>query len=171
YQPDADGVLRHTPARTYFENQAYAPFASTLLACGGSHAWEPQGDSQGLWRVPYSRGLASYTVISASDILREKVPREWVLGRYVLVGSSALGLGDRVSTPLAPLSAGVMVHAASLTGLLDLREGLAQAPWSGRVGLSLWCVLSVAFALVSMSRLAACCLCWWLLGWWWPLSA
>jgi adenylate cyclase len=155
YQPDADGVLRHTPARTHYKNQAYAPFASALLECATSVSSEPKGDSQGLWRVPYSRELASYTVISAADILRENVPREWVSGRYVLVGSSSLGLGDRVSTPLAPLSAGVMVHAASLSGLLDLREGLAQAPWSGRIWLSLWCVLSIAFALVLMSRLAA----------------
>ena len=108
-----------------------------------------------MWRVPYRHAQSAYTVISANDILRETAPKTLITGRYVLVGSSALGLGDRVSTPLAPISAGVMVHAASLSGLLDLAEGRAQAPWSGRVWLLVWSVLSIALAVFFISRLPA----------------
>ena len=99
--------------------------------------------------------MSSYTVISASDILRETAPREMIQGRYVLVGSSSLGLGDRVSTPLTALSAGVMVHAASLSGLLDLAEGSTQAPWSGHEWLLLWGMLSVAGAVLCIAKLPA----------------
>jgi len=155
YQPDADGVLRHTPTHTRFQGREYLNFASALHACADPLANPPSGNAQGLWRVPYSRALSAYTVISATDILRESAPRDLIQGRYVLVGSSSLSLGDRVSTPLAPLSAGIMVHAASLSGLLDLAEGRAQAPWSGRAWLLVWGVLSIALAIFCIARLPA----------------
>lgn len=155
YQPDADGVLRQMPARTLFQSRLYPNLANALLACANPLIQAPSGNAQGLWRVPYSRALSAYTVIAASDILRESVPRDLIQGRYVLVGSSSLGLGDRVSTPLAPLSAGIMVHAASLSGLLDLAEGHARAPWSGRAWLLVWSVLSIAGAVLCIAMLPA----------------
>lgn len=155
YQPDTDGVLRQMPARTLFQSRLYTNLASALLACADPLIQTPAGNAQGLWRVPYSRALSAYTVIPASDILRESVPREMIRGSYVLVGSSALGLGDRVSTPLTPLSAGIMVHAASLSGLLDLAAGHAQAPWSGRAWLLVWGVLSLAGAALCIAMLPA----------------
>jgi adenylate cyclase len=157
YQPDADGVLRRTPLNTYFEGKSYSHFASALLACGQPEQ-VPQvalGDARGQWRVPYTRELSAYTVIAATDILNESAPRDLVAGRYVLVGSSALGLGDRVSTPLTPLASGVLVHAASLTGLLDLQAGRLQAPWSGRPWLLAWCALSISLAIFWIARLTA----------------
>jgi adenylate cyclase len=155
YQPDADGVLRQLPAHTRYKGQDYPNFASALLTCGEASALVSHGNPQGIWRVPYRHALSAYKVISATDILRETAPQELIAGRYVLVGSSALGLGDRVSTPLAPISAGVMVHAASLSGLLDLAEGRTQAPWSGRLWLLVWTVLSIALAVFFISRLPA----------------
>jgi len=155
YQPDVDGVLRRLPARTRYLDQDYLDLASALLFCANPAMPVAHGDSLGMWRIPYSHAQSAYTVISAIDILRETVPANLIHGRYVLVGSSALGLGDRVSTPLAPVSAGVMVHAASLTGLLDLAEGRAQAPWSGRVWLLLWTLLSIGLAVYFISRLPA----------------
>lgn len=155
YQPDPDGVLRHTPARTRFEGLEYPNFASALHACANPSALAPTGNAQGLWRIPYTRSLSAYTVISAGDILRESVPRDLIEGRYVLVGSSSLSLGDRVSTPLAPLSAGIMVHAASLSGLLDLAEGRALTPWSGRGWLIAWTMLSIGLAVICIARLPA----------------
>lgn len=155
YLPDADGVLRHTPVRTRYAGQDYPHFASALVACANPLAQAPAGDANGLWRVPYTHALSAYTVIAAADILRESAPRDLIKGRYVLVGSSSLGLGDRVSTPLAPLSAGVMVHAASLSGLLDLAEGRTRPPWSGRLWLLAWSVLSIALAVLCIARLSA----------------
>lgn len=99
--------------------------------------------------------MSTYAVISAADVLRTNAPRELLQDRYVLVGSSSLGLGDRVSTLLTPLSAGIMVHAANLSGLLDLAEGRTQMPWSGRIGLVVWSVLSISFAVAMLARLTA----------------
>lgn len=155
YLPDADGVLRHTPARTRYQGQDYLHFASALLACSDSVTQAIPGNAEGLWRIPYTYALSAYTVIPAANILHESAPRSLIAGRYVLVGSSSLGLGDRVSTPLASLGSGIMVHAASLSGLLDLAEGRARTPWSGRPWLLLWSVLSIALAAVGIARLSA----------------
>ena len=165
YIPDVDGILRHTPIYTSYKGRAYPHLASVLISCaeGGSHAetlsaslmQSTMSNTQDLWRIPYSHALSAYTVISAADILHERVSSSLIVGRYVLVGSSSLGLGDRVSTPLTSLSAGVMVHAASLSGLLDLAEGLSNAPWSGRVLLLIWCVLSIALAIFYIARFSA----------------
>ena len=155
YQPDSDGVLRHLASSTRFQGRDYPDFAGALLACTQPPLLVPHSNAQGLWRVPYRHEMSAYTVISAADILREAVPPALIAGRYVLVGSSALGLGDRVSTPLAPISAGVMVHAASLSGRLDLAEGRAQSPWSGRIWLLIWTVVSIALAVFFISQLPA----------------
>ena len=155
YIPDVDGVLRHTPALTYFEGKAYWSLSSALLNCVEPSSVNPSGNAQGLWRVPYAHALSSYRVISVMDVLQQKVSYQEVQGRFVLVGSSAVGLGDRFSTSLATLNAGVMVHAANLSGLMDMREGRIQAPWSGRVALVLWCALTVAMAMFLIARLSA----------------
>jgi len=165
YLPDIDGVLRHTPVQTRYEGKDYPHLASALLACAATDerqeisprppASTPLADGNGLWRVPFRRSLSAYTVIPAMDILHESAPQALIGNRYVLVGSSSLGLGDRVSTPLAPLSAGVMVHAASLSGLLDIAEGKASPPWSGRPELLVWCLLSIALGVVCIARLPA----------------
>jgi adenylate cyclase len=155
YLPDADGVLRHTAVRTRFQGRDYPHFASALISCAQARAEVPAGDENGLWRVPYRHALSAYTVISAADILGERVSKALISGRYVLVGASSLGLGDRVSTPLAPLSAGVMVHATSLSGLLDLAEGRTRAAWSGRPWMLAWCMLSIALAMFFIARLSA----------------
>lgn len=156
FQPDADGVLRRLPARTRYDGREYLHFASAMLACSGDDVrYMPPTDRAGVWRIPYTRALSAYTVIPAADILKERVPRALVAGRYALVGSSSLGLGDRVSTPLAPLTAGVMVHAANLSGLLDLAENRYGLPWSGHLLLAGWSLLSVALAVLCIARLSA----------------
>lgn len=161
YTPDLDGVLRRIPLDTVYAGHRYAHLAPTLLACavGGATANTSGRDAsaggEAVWRVPYRRTQTAYAVISASDVLRLRAPKALLEGRYVLVGSSALGLGDRVSTPLAALSAGVMVHAASLGGLLDIQEGKAHASWSARLPIALWTVASVLGAVLLIARRSA----------------
>ena len=158
YTPDLDGVLRRIPVLTQYRGQAYPHLAQALMSCvslpGGSGA-APDVGVEGLWRVPYRYSPSSYTVISAADILRERAPRSLIEGRYVLVGSSALGLGDRVSTPLSSLTSGIMVHAASLSGLLDVSEGVARPVWSARALIVSWTLISVLVAVLLMVRLSA----------------
>jgi adenylate cyclase len=95
-------------------------------------------------------------------------------GKLVLVGSSSLGLADRVATPLSPNTSGLLVHAAALTTQLDIRDGLAPQPWPGRLlamlfGISAALAASYTFprlsAWTNMALLAAASLAWIGLAW------
>jgi adenylate cyclase len=67
-----------------------------------------------------------------------------IQGQYVLVGSSAVGLSDYVTTPLQALTPGVLVHAQALAQLLD--HGVPH-PDDGPQGAVLW-VTAVLVALI-----------------------
>ena len=158
YTPDSDGVLRRIPIMTQYQEKYYPDFASALLACGQRRDLavnlQTRDGFQGQWRIPYRLQQNAYSVIPASDILLETAPKELLSDHYILVGSSALGQGDRVSTPLAPLSAGVMVHAASVSALLDLIEGLPNTPKPGAYVPLLWVfatTIAVTFSLAHLS--------------------
>ncbi len=163
FVPDADGVIRRLPVLTRFESRDYAQFAEVLLHCGSAGSSHQTGASTagmgaglpGTVRVAYGRSLAAYTVIPAADVLRQTAPKDLMEGRIVLVGSSALGLGDRVSTPLTPLGSGVMVHAAQLSGLLDRAAGRTRQAWSGQLGSFAWSLLSIALAVVFLAKKSA----------------
>lgn len=156
YIPDSDGVLRRMPLLTRFQEKDYADFASVLVACAdpqeSNRGSLEQTVQRGLWRIPYRSALSAYTVISASAILSETAPRELVSDRYIVVGSSALSQGDRVSIPLAPLSAGVMVHAASVSALLDLADGIAQPIGPGLYLPVLWVLISALVVMACLPR-------------------
>jgi adenylate cyclase len=131
---------------------SYPVLAQALLGCTARESVQtPVPDITGRWRVPFRRVLDSYTVIPAADILAQHAPRELLAGRYVIVGASALGLSDRVATPLAASTAGFMVHAAALTALLDT----PTAPWPGKLLAAAWTLLLVVLGYAALPRLSA----------------
>ncbi len=131
---ESDGVLRETPAFVCFEGDAYPALAleAFMRAAGLGDAVRlelshepvlvidesvriPLTDRGGL-RIPYHRDSASFERVSAADVLAGIIDLE---GRWVVIGSSAVGLSDRVSTPLAPIEAGAFAHLRLLSTLLD----------------------------------------------------
>jgi adenylate cyclase len=136
--PDADGALRRIPMATRFEGRTYPTLALALLnCCGGA----PAPATPAVMRVPFRHTADAFKGPSAADVLAGRLPPELVAGKLVLVGSSALSVGDRVASPLGASTAGLLVHAELLSALLDRQAGLAPAPWPGA-----W--LAVAFSLL-----------------------
>jgi adenylate cyclase len=78
-------------------------------------------DEHGAMTVPWRHSRNDWVALSATDILQHRPPPELLAGTVVLVGSTALGLADVISTPLAATAAGVEPHAEALMGLLDNR--------------------------------------------------
>ena len=162
FVPDSDGMLRRLPLRTSFQGRLYPTLALALMECCAAPVGEsgPPGgfslkdEAGGFMPLRFSRAWSAYTVASALDILQGRSAAQ-VSGRLVLVGSSALGLTDRVSTPLSASTAGVMVHASALSSLLDARAHLQPAPWPGRWLAALFAALVVGLATISFPRLSA----------------
>ncbi len=140
---DADGVLRSTPLILGDDDMIY-PSLSLAMArrytkslrfkIDTAHAGETERVT-GLWLdrtlIPtdqYGRVLIPYTgkrggipYVSATKIVRSPSADEFpqLKNAAVLVGSSALGLSDLVSTPTGPTFPGVEVHATVLERILS----------------------------------------------------
>lgn len=153
FMPDKDGTIRRVPMQTMFEGQLYPTLSLALMnCCAPSH--KPL-ITESIARVAFQRTWSAYTVVPASAVLADRVPQELIAGRLVLVGSSSLGLADRVATPLDPSTAGMMVHAAQLSTLLDQQAGTTPAPWPGRMMAIAFATLVACAATYTFPRLSA----------------
>ena len=163
FQPDADGQIRHLAPLTEWQGRRYPTLALAALACshasGGADPAHRAGelaqrlpvDGHGRWALPFTRRPDSYLAVPAADVLDGALEGSGtasagrappLAGRIVLVGSSALGLADRVATPLSPNVSGVTVHAAALSVLLDDAAG-QRPPAPPGWAMPLWLALSV----------------------------
>ncbi|MBV0932297.1 CHASE2 domain-containing protein [Marinobacterium weihaiense] len=71
-------------------------------------------------RIPwYSPDGHAIPWVSARDVLNRQLPDDFLQGRVLILGSSAVGLHDRISTPIAPDYPAVEAHALLLQGLLN----------------------------------------------------
>ncbi len=101
-------------------------------------------DSQRALLVPYRVAPGGFPVLSAGDVLDRSRELPWLENSIVLVGSSALGIGDRVATPLAKLTPGVEVHAQLLTALLD-RSFILSLPGTAPAFMALAAVILLSY--------------------------
>ena len=156
--PDADGALRRVPLLTAFEGRQYPALAQALLECCSDRPANRRPAPRiegGMLRVGFDRDWSAYTVVSARDILSGAIDPPSASGRLVAVGSSSLGMADRVATPLGADRPGLGVQANMLTTLLDRQAGLAPAPWPGRLIACAFALLAALGATLAFPRLSA----------------
>jgi adenylate cyclase len=95
--------------------------------------------------VPYRGASPSFPYVSAVEVLQGRVPAAQLKDRIVLIGTSAAGLADLVTTPMGVSFPGVEVHANLITGMLDGR--VLQAPAYAQ-GVELLAVLALGLLMV-----------------------
>ncbi len=83
-------------------------------------------DERGRIIIPFRGPSPSFTYISATDVLNGNVLPSLLNEKIALIGSSAKGLFDFRSTPLAGSFPGVEVHANVIAGILD--QKIPQEP-------------------------------------------
>jgi adenylate cyclase len=200
---DQDGVVRRIPAVLCDDGRCHLPlaFALYLGLVGQSQvaiekgpwwgsAWQMnvEGlrpvpiDAQGFIQVPYRTARSRWTALSAQNVLQEAIPLDMLNNSLVIVGSTALGLSDKVASPVGNLVSGMEVHAELLRGLLDddffLPEKSFWAPYclilGGFSGLLAWsesrrrkAVLKGMFMAFSLAGLLALGLLVWAGLYWW----
>jgi adenylate cyclase len=133
--PDTDGVVRALPPVVEVPDGSLVSslsFALAQLALGqsGPVTVHPDAVQMGALEVPTGdvhlldlNFAPGFPTIPAADVLDGLVPPGTFDGKIVLVGATALGLGDLVATPMdkAGRQAGVLVHANALNTILTDR--------------------------------------------------
>lgn len=140
---EADGNVRRQPVVICYLDRAYpALFVAALAKVLGEPVaplepgtgllgphWKLEApilakaglplDAHGLVRVPWTLQPDAFVSLSAADVLAGRVPQNLLKNAWVVVGSTALGLNDRVASPFSGNSAGMMIHAQLLRGVLE----------------------------------------------------
>lgn len=140
-----DGIVRHQPALICHEDKVYpalfigavaqalTPAEIRLQSDTGwlapaarltGPAFGASGiplDDRGDVRIPWTIPPRVWISLSARDVLAGRIPSGWLDNAWVVVGGTALGLSDRVATPLDPNVGGLAVHAQLLSAALDDR--------------------------------------------------
>ena len=108
-----DGVVREYPAATMIGGQI-RPSIAVLLAENddfGDRTFQPD------WAIDARR----IPRISFADVVAGRVPRQAIEGKRVLIGATAIELGDRYTVPRFGTVPGVVVQALAAESLLQGR--------------------------------------------------
>ncbi|MCS7150470.1 MAG: adenylate/guanylate cyclase domain-containing protein, partial [Caldimicrobium sp.] len=88
-------------------------------------------DPSGRILIPYYGGINSFKHLSVVDILEDRVSRQDIEGKIVLVGATAVGIYDLRVTPTSPVMPGVEKHAHVIASILENRVLIpAPAYWN-----------------------------------------
>jgi adenylate cyclase len=147
-EPDQDGVVRLVPLLVAVQEALAPTFVLELLrVAGGQAIYSARADDRGVRGVqigdtlirtdPDGRLRLYFSKpgfrrrVSALHVLQGTVPAALVQNKIALIGVTALGLADVVSTPVATRIDGVEVQAQALENILSntrlVRPSLA--PW------------------------------------------
>lgn len=165
--PDADGKLRSIPLLTRWGDQAYPSLALATLLCLNQPV-SIDGFNKGIQALGYRRLPESWPSVSAAGVLENinaKNHNSIFRNRIALVGSSALGLSDRVATPLSSNISGMFIHAAALSELAQPRASNIASQWYVAVGLLVTLLIGIVLS-VAISTLLQMALVTLLTGGW-----
>jgi CHASE2 domain-containing sensor protein/two-component sensor histidine kinase len=152
---DSDGVVRRLPLYLAAGDQVWPHMIVRLWQPGRPAPAPPRSDRlTGLepTALSYRGPPGAFRTVSFVDLVRGETPAQFLVDRYVLVGMTADGLGDRYATPTSragELTPGVEVQASLLDTLIagDAVRPLARG-WLALLSLlPLW-VLMAGFLLL-----------------------
>lgn len=147
--PDHDGVVREYPAATHI-NGVIQPSIATLLAEKddlGDHSFQPD------WAIEADH-IPRFSFV---DVMNGRVPRPLLRGKRVLIGATAIELGDRYAVPRYGVMPGVVIQALAAESLLQDRAIQRSSSLVTLVGILLLALLLMPRPLESLLRYAAYC--------------
>ena len=150
---DPDGVVRWLPLIVQGGDDFFPPLA---VLCVWHHLGKPQlavragrhgvdgvqigtrfipTDEAGRLFVNYRGPAQTFPTYSVSDIMAGKLPKGTFMDRIVLVGATAIGIGDIRTTPFGPVFPGPEVHANAVDNMLA-GDFVERPRWSAVFDLS-----------------------------------
>ena len=148
--PDSDGTVRREPVIIPFRGSFY-PSLDVAAALAYNNlpleqvnvVFNPNGleridfgkvrlptDPAGYVQIDYFGPGKTFPIYSLSDVIERKVPPDELRDRLVLIGPTAVGIGDSAVTPFQQMNfSGVEVHANFITNILQgrfIRRGIRE---------------------------------------------
>ncbi|MCR9215518.1 MAG: CHASE2 domain-containing protein [Proteobacteria bacterium] len=118
--PDTDGLLwRHS--REHPWKNSTLPSIASLIAENASSTVRPQGALNEFW-IDYGISPGSFARYSLSDVAGGRTDPANFSGKTVLIGATAVELGDNVATPLYQSLPGVFVQMLAAQSILKGRD-------------------------------------------------
>ena len=172
YYKDVDGAIRTEPLVVSYYDQLF-PSLSMMVAAkslnlGAQDIKVTLGQNVALQNLridtdPNQRmytyfyrdrdGRPAFPVSSFYDVLTGKIPASNFRDKIVLIGATALGLGDNPATPIAPAMAPVMLLAHSVSSILQ-QHFFVSPPWVFSAELLVFALVA-AYVVALLPRLGA----------------
>jgi diguanylate cyclase len=111
--PDGDGVVRDYPAATFIDG-AVQPSIATLVA-------EKDGMGDRTFQPDWAIEAKRIPRLSFADVMAGRVRADEIRGKRVLIGATAIELGDRYAVPRHGVVPGVVVQALAAESLIQGR--------------------------------------------------
>ena len=129
--PDADGTVRHYPAATVIGGEIRPSIATLLAERGGlgDRVFQPD------WSIDANR----IPRLSFVDVMHNRVPRSAIDGKRIIVGATAVELGDRYVVPRYGTIPGVVIQALAAESILQDRPIARSGPLVAIAGILLVC--------------------------------
>ena len=140
------GVTKLTPGFTQDKSANYAGFEWLDLASARENFTIPI-DEEVSTLIPYRGKQGSFRYISVADTLHGRTPLNELKNKIVLIGTSAQGLLDLRSTPVAAVYPGVEVHANMIAGILD-QNIKSKPPYVIAIEITVLLITGVALSLL-----------------------
>ena len=169
--PDSDGGIRTEPLVVDYYNQIY-PSLSLQLALSSlnlkpSDITVNLGDNLEIGRLSIKTsdemlmhtffynnvgGASAFPIDSFYDVLEGKIPASKYKGKIVLIGATAVGVGDTMVTPIDSNMAPVLTLAHSVSSILN-EDFFIQPDWSlpALAGITLLIALYILFILPKLN--------------------
>lgn len=132
--PDSDGILRHMNLFFNYNGSLFPSLAlSMLMQLDNNLKISKNQDSNRLnisflnktiksdssaRILNYAYPESSFQVVSASDVISEKIDPNFLTGKIVLVGATAVGLPDKFIASNSEILSGVFFHASFIENAL-----------------------------------------------------
>jgi adenylate cyclase len=131
--PDADGKLRRVIHQTLYKGKLYPSLSLAVIKCLRLSIQSDLLTTESLTPLLFDIRPDRWIVIPAKDIFAAthsladaEELRALIQNKIVIIGSSALGLADRVATPISANMSGMFVHAQAISELLEPRAYRSQ---------------------------------------------
>lgn len=169
--PGSDGVVRDYPAATAIGGEI-RPSIATLLA-------ERNGLGDRIIQPDWAIDATQIPRLSFVDVMQGRVPRSAIEGKRVIIGATAVELGDRYVVPRYGTIPGVVIQALAAESMLQDRAIARSGPWftvaailliCGIMGLGRYVQFSRTFPLVAITVTAVVAIAPILVQSRWPVS-